>query len=466
MTTSLRIEAFLLKCLPLKMRERLQLASSENRAIVRGMLWVTGFLLLAKGIAAGKEIVVAYRYGTSAVVDGYLFVFNLAQWPISIFASVTAIILIPYLVKLQKEQPAEARQLQAALLPLAFLLGIAVSIIFGFLMWWAVGQVGMGLTVQSQSAALTALPWVTAGITFTLMSAVLSNWLMSQRRHTNTLLEATPAAVIAACLCLWPVSAAQAWDVWPLAVGTLLGFILQTVLLGRSSRQRLGFAHLGAIAHHWPELRRAFGIMLLAQVVFTSTSMLDQFFAVRMGEGVLASYSYAQRIIALVLGLTSTVVGRAMLPVFSSVSDTRTRFVMASRWAWSFAALGLLGVLVLFLIAEWAVMLLFQRGAFTVNDTREVAQILRILALQLPFYLFSIVLVQWLGATGKAAWLLLGAVAGFLAKLSGVLLWHDHGALALAASTALMYGVTALTIYGTARIALKHETKEQETINR
>jgi dipeptidyl aminopeptidase/acylaminoacyl peptidase len=39
------------------MRERLQLASTENRASVRGMLWVTGFLLLAKAIAAGKEIV-------------------------------------------------------------------------------------------------------------------------------------------------------------------------------------------------------------------------------------------------------------------------------------------------------------------------------------------------------------------------------------------------------------------------
>jgi peptidoglycan biosynthesis protein MviN/MurJ (putative lipid II flippase) len=183
--------------------------------------------------------------------------------------------------------------------------------------------------------------------------------------------------------------------------------------------------------------------------------VLDQFFAVRMGEGVLAGYSYAQRIIALVLGLTATVIGRAMLPVFSSVSDIRTSFVMAARWAWRLAGLGLLGALVLFLIAEWAVMLLFQRGAFIANDTREVAQILRMLALQLPFYLFAMVLVQWLGAAGKAAWLLLGAIAGFLGKLSGVLLWYEHGALGLAASTGLMYGVSTITIYGVARMALK-----------
>ncbi len=461
MTPLHRIEACLLKCLPLKMRRRLQQASSENRAIVQGMLWVTVFLLLAKGIAAGKEIVVAYRYGTSAVVDGYLFVFNLAQWPASIFASVTAIILIPYLVKLKKEQPVEASQLQAALLPLAFLLGIAASVLYGLLMWWVVGRTEVGLTAQSQSAALTAMPWVAPGIVFAFMSAVLSNWLMSQRRHTNTLLEATPAAVIAISLWAWPVAAGQAWDVWPLAIGTLLGLFLQTILLSRSSQQRLDFAHLGIIVQHWPALRRTFGIMLLAHVVMTSTSTLDQFFAVSMGEGVLAGYSYAQRIMALVLGLTSVVIGRAMLPVFSGVSDTRTSFVIAARWAWRFAGLGLLGALVVFLIAEWAVMLLFQRGAFTANDTREVAQILRILALQLPFYLFAIVLVQWLGAARKAAWLLLGAVAGLLAKLSGVLLWYDHGALALAASTALTYFVIALTTYGAARIALQSETTNQ-----
>lgn len=464
MKISLRIEAFLLKCLPPKMRGRLERVNSENLAILRGMVWVASFLLLAKAIAAGKEIAVAYRYGTSALVDGYLFVFNLAQWPVSIFASVTAVILIPYLIKLQKAQPAEAMQLQAALLPVAFLLGIATSVFYALLMFWVVSRGGLGLTAQGQAAALTSLPWVAPGICFGFMAAVLSNWLMSQRRHANTLLEATPAAVIAGCLWVWPVAEDQAWDVWPLAVGTLVGLFLQTVLLGRLSQQRLGFAHLGVIAQHWPALRSAFGVMLVAQVVFTSTSMIDQFFAVRMGEGVLSGYSYAQRIMALALGLTSVVVGRAMLPVFSSVSDMRASFVMATRWAWRFAGLGFLGTLVLFLIAEWATTLLFQRGAFTANNTREVAQILRILALQLPFYLFAIVLVQWLGAAGKAPWLLLGAIAGFFAKLSGVLLWYNHGALALAASTALMYGVTALTIYCTAQITLARHNRCLEDV--
>jgi peptidoglycan biosynthesis protein MviN/MurJ (putative lipid II flippase) len=149
-----------------------------------------------------------------------------------------------------------------------------------------------------------------------------------------------------------------------------------------------------------------------------------------------------------------------MLPVFASVGDLRASFALAQRWAWRFGALGALCAVALVLTADWAVMLLFERGAFTAKDTQEVAQILRVLALQLPFYLFGIVLVQWLGATGKAFWLLMAALMGFLAKLFGAWVWFDLGATGLAASTALMYFITTIMIYLTARQLLRIQRLE------
>jgi len=110
---------------------------------------------------------------------------------------------------------------------------------------------------------------------------------------------------------------------------------------------------------------------------------------------------------------------------------------------------------VVVLTAEWAVMLLFERGAFTAKDTQEVAQILRVLALQLPFYLFGIVLVQWLGAAGKAPWLLITAIVAFLAKLLAAWVCFDLGGQGLAASTAFMYMASAIMIYGTASCLLR-----------
>lgn len=429
----------------LRRRLRLRQISGDDNSIVIGALWVAGFLLIAKAISLMKEMAVAFRYGTSAVVDGYLFVFNIAQWPVSVFASVTAIIIIPYYVRVQKKDPVEARKLHYAFLELAALVGLAAGVFYGLFMWWLLSSNGSGLSAQGKSAALTALPYVSAAITFAFVSVIFSNWLMSRRRHFNTLFDATPAAVILVFLLFWPIGRDQSSDISPLIFATLLGFALQALLLGRWSQQKFCFVNLDVIGKHWSKLRSAFGIMLLAQVIFTSVSMIDQFFAVRMGEGVLASYSYAQRIMAVALGFMSIVIGRAILPVLSSLDDADMSFNLATKWAWFLSLLGSLGSLFLLIVSEWIVVLLFQRGAFTENDSREVAQILSILGLQLPFYIFSIVWVQWLGAVGRSSLLLLGAIVGFVTKSFVLFFWYDGGAIVIALSTVAMYGAVSIT---------------------
>lgn len=433
------------KSLSLRWPLRLKQISGNDNSIVVGALWVAGFLLVAKAISLMKEMAVAFRYGTSVVVDGYLFVFNLAQWPVSVFASVTAIIIIPYYVGVQKKDPFEARKLHYAFLELAALVGLAVSVFYGLFMWWFLSSNGSGLSAQGKSAALTSLPYVSAGIIFAFVSVIFSNWLMSRRRHFNTLFDATPAAVILIFLLFWPIERGENSVILPLITGTLLGFVLQALLLARWSQQKFSFVNLDVIGKHWSKLRGAFGIMLLAQVIFTSVSMIDQFFAVRMGEGVLASYSYAQRIMAVALGFMSIVIGRAILPVLSSLDDADMSFNLATKWAWFLSLLGSLGSLFLLIVSEWIVALLFQRGAFTENDTRQVAQILSILGLQLPFYIFSIVWVQWLGAVGRSSLLLLGAIVGFVTKLFVLFFWFDGGAIVLAFSTVAMYAVVSIT---------------------
>ena len=85
MTEGSRTMPFLIKrllftFLPSYLRDRLNNAHKDHKRIVTGMATVALYVVAAKLIAAGKEVLVAYRYGTSGVVDGYLFVFNLINW--------------------------------------------------------------------------------------------------------------------------------------------------------------------------------------------------------------------------------------------------------------------------------------------------------------------------------------------------------------------------------------------------
>ena len=56
-------------------------------------------MLIAKFAGAAKEMAVAWRYGVSATVDAYVFVFNLINMPVSIWFSVLTVVLIPIIAK-------------------------------------------------------------------------------------------------------------------------------------------------------------------------------------------------------------------------------------------------------------------------------------------------------------------------------------------------------------------------------
>lgn len=443
--------------LPAAWRKRLSAMSDANRSILGGLWTVAIFVVLAKGIGAGKEILVAYRYGTSGVVDGYLFVFNLAQWPASVFFSVVSFVLIPYLVRLRIESPSVATELQQALIPITLVLGIAVSLIVAAVLWWLVDSGSTGLTELGREAALRGLPWLAPTVVFAFLTAVYSTWLMSQRKHANTFLEGMPALGIAVLLILWPTELVTQGSVLPLAIGTLLGFAVQAQLLHWMTGARWRPSSPKPVFEHWEVLRNAFGIVLLAQIVITSSTIVDQFFALRMGEGVLATLSYAQRLMALVLGLSATVLTRAMLPVFSGIDDQAQSLALAKRWSLRCAISGCVGAFLVFVLAGPVVQAFFERGEFSPEDTRSVAIALAVLGAQLPFYLASLVLVQWIGAIRRPGWLLVASVAGLATKVIVTTLLFDLGVVALAGGTVAMYALITVVVYGGSSVIIRRQ---------
>lgn len=387
-----KLEARLLDWLPGSVRARLLSAHAANKAIVRSGFWLVLFVLAAKLVAAGKEMAVAYRYGTSATVEGYLFVFNLLSWPVSLLFSVMSAVFIPRLVALQRDDPEGAvrwqRQVTAWVWLLGTGLGIGVAAVFPALL--ATGW--LGLNAEALEAAQAVLPWLAAMVFLGIVASWHACQLMSRQRHANTFLEAMPAAAIGVAVLAWPAGPAVGALLW----GTLIGFALQTVLL--LITVRMAGAPVGPT---WPPSRPlepgmlgSVGWMLVGQFVMSGAGVLDQIMLAHMPGGNLAAYGYANRVMALVLALSATVIGRAFLPVLAAQADERLRLDLTRRWARRLFGLGVIAAGVLTALAETMVALLFERGMFSSEDTRRTALLLRLLVLQLPFYVAGIVWVQ------------------------------------------------------------------------
>lgn len=421
-------------------------AHPDHHAIARGMVWVALFVLLGSVARAAKEMAIAYRYGVSAEVDAYLFVFNLVSWPVGVWFSVLTIVLVPLAARIRHGASAELPRFRAELFGLTLLLGLALALL-GWMglppllraSWVGLPDATVSITVSMVPALALLAP---LGVIISLFSA----WMLAAGRHANTLLESIPALVILAALLAFSDGGVE-----PLIWGTLGGFVVHLVSLA------LALARQGEIevprftrqSHQWTPFWQGFGIMLAGQALMSFTGVIDQFFAAHLGTGAIATLSYANRILALVLGMGAMAVSRSTLPVFSRAQAQGGEQLhrVATHWVRLLFALGVVAMLISWWVAPWGVKLLFERGAFTAQDTALVTEVLRYGLTQLPFYFAGIVLVSLLSSQGKYREIAVIAGTNLFIKLAAMaILTPAMGINGIALSTSIMYASTLLLL--------------------
>ncbi|CAJ48118.1 murein biosynthesis integral membrane protein MurJ [Bordetella avium] len=437
----------------------------DHQRIFRGAFRVAVFLILGKAAGAIKEMAVAYRYGISDAVDAYQFAQTMATWlPVTI-VGVLSVVLIPVLVRLRREGGAE-RDLFVSELQGWTLLG---GLLLAGLTWlgWPYVLAWLGPGLSSAVAGMTQeLLWAFVPVSAVLLIAGISAArLRSHERHVNTLLDSVPAVTTLA----WVMLAAAGGDqVGPLLWGTLVGYLIQAVwlawLAARADQGFWGAPRLTLRSPHWPELLSAAGVMLVGQVAMSFVNPLDQYTAANLGGNANATLGYASRLLSLVLGIGAVSVGRAALPVLADVQhrgDGLRARAMALKWSWAMVGAGIAAVAIGWLLAPWGVALLFERGAFTAQNTEAVASVLRWGLLQLPFYFGVLILVQLLASQGRYPVMALIAVANFLLKaVLNTVLGPRMGTEGIMLATSLMYFLSFICYTGVALRALP-ETAER-----
>ena len=411
------------------------------------MAWVALFVFVGKLAGAAKEMVVAYRYGVSAEVDAYLFVLNLVSWPVAIWFSVLTVVLVPLAARIRHTAAGELPRFRAELLGLALLLGLCLALIMGLGVWGLLQTSWTGLPPATVAMASGITPWLAGLAPMGVLISLWSAWTLAAGHHVNTLLEGVPALVLVVALLVWPVGGVE-----PLVWGTLAGFALHLAGLAwpLARRGEIEAPRWRRESPQWSGFWQGFGVMLAGQTLMSFTGIIDQFFAAHLDAGSIATLSYANRILALVLGLGATAVGRATLPVFSqaqALGGDQGRQV-AMHWVRWLFLLGVVTLVVGWWLAPWVVKVLFERGAFTVQDTQAVAGVLRYGLAQAPFYFAALVLVSLLTSQSKYKFITLIAAITLVVKFLSMFLFVPlMGVEGITLATSVMYGATILLFF-------------------
>jgi putative peptidoglycan lipid II flippase len=418
-----------------------------HRRILRAMLSVSLFVTITKFIGAAKEMAVAAAYGTSLVVDAYGFLTTLLNWPSAILSSVMITVLVPYLVRLKPHTADEAAAFKREFLGTTLLAGGVVALVAGCTMLSALSRGLTGLPPQTASLAKAMLLPMVLAVPFGIIAPFLAANVMAQHRQTNTLLEGVPALCIFVLVLALP-SRSPVLLAWVTFAGCVVQLVL--LMLVQPAGERLPRPVLSWRSPPWRGLMQGFGIVLLGVAFASATSVADQIMVAPLGPGAIATLGYASRVISLLVGLGATAIARALLPTLSelgTLGHASARRV-ASRWMVALFLVGIAAGVAAWGIAPWGVRLLFQRGAFTAEDTAGVVQAFRCGVLQLPFYFAGIVVVQLIASANDYRKFLYIGVINLVTKVTAnFLLIPVFGIGGVLLATSVMYAVSFPTLW-------------------
>lgn len=423
-------------------RARFKNAHPDHFTIARSMVLVSLFVLLGACAHAAKEVVIAYRYGVSAEVDAYLFIFNLVKWPTGVWFSVLTVVLVPLAARIRHGASTDIPAFRSELLGLTIMIGLTLV----FLAWAGLPLLlrspWIGLPSTTVDIASHIMPTLALLAPLGVLISLFSAWMLAAGRHTNTLLEGVPALVLLMVLLTVPGGGVE-----PLIWGTLAGFVFHLVSLATPMLRRgeIEAPHFTRKSPEWPVFWQGFGIMLAGQALMSLTVVVDQFFAANLGTGSISTLSYANQILALILGMGAMAVSRSTLPIFSQAQAQGGGQLhrVAAHWGRLLFVLGVVAMIFGWWLSPWGVKLLFERGAFTAEDTGAVTEVLRYGLMQLPFYFASLVLVSLLVSKGKYRAIATVASLNFVVKVVANLVfvkWLGLSGIVLA--TSFMYMVS------------------------
>jgi hypothetical protein len=422
-------------------RTRIASLASEHRLIARGMLQVLIFVAIGKLAGAAKEIALAYRFGVGDLTDAYVTTLTFVMWPVAVWLTALTAILIP--LESREADPKEIARFRGELFGATLLLGAATLLFAGI----AVVVLGGPTSAFSQMPQFESVfGMLRIGIWLIPLGFVIglgSVLTLGSGRHINTLLEGVPSLSIAVAIGLFPGMGASG-----LISATVLGCAVHLACLylplWLRGDLRLPLIHWRSSL--WRPFFRGFSLLIAGQALMASVVLFDQATAIGLGPGAPSTLSYSNRVLAFVMGLCALSVTRSTLPVFSSAAATDSaRFgKIAGSWSAGMFMVGIVLAAISMWLAQPAVALLFERGAFTHEDTQRVAEVLLAALPQLPIFLAGLVLSSAASSRGWYGLIFLACTGALLSKLLWNAIVVPHwGVAGLAFGWTFMYAVHA-----------------------
>lgn len=400
-----------------------------------------------RGAGLLKELAVAARFGTGDGLEAFLLALSLPLLLAGALRSAILSSLVPRLATARERGgAAEERRLFASSLTRHALVAAGTAAALALLARPIVRVVASGFPPEKQALTERLLVLLAVLVFFDGIAAVFSAALQARGKIAiaTSGMAGAPVVTLTALL----LTAGSAPEI--LVLGAVLGSIAEVAW---------GAAHLAAqgmspfvfhppFASHASEAARGFAKLLVGAVVASVNPLVDQAMAAHLGPGAVAGLGYGGRIAGGILGVLAMAFGTAALSrysIYAAESDVPGLRKAFRRDAAFVVVLGT-GIAAALAAASLPLTrLLFERGAFSPQDSVEVARIQVFYAVQIPGYLAGILGARAMNALARDWEILwIAAFGAVLNVLGNLVLSRWLGAAGIALSTGIVYTASAI----------------------
>lgn len=408
--------------------------------------------MISKIASTLKETVLARQFGVSDGLDAFLIAYIVPSAAINIIAGAISLALVPtYIQVRERDGLGAAQRLLGSITAWAAAMLLGVSVLLAAITPWILPQLASGF--GPEKIALTrSLFWMLLPVL--VVTGLSTTWGAILNAGERFVLAAVTPTVTPLVIMLLVYGTSVPWGVHSIAIGTLLGAIIEASLLAWGLK-RQGISVLPRSFNLSPAVKqviRQYGPLTVGCFLTSSSTVVDQCFAAAAGSGSVSALNYGGKIASVLSGVGAMAVATAVLPYFSQMAakeDWKGLRRILGTYCGLILAVTIPLTLLFCLGSPLLVRLLFQRGAFTTEDTLIVASVQRCYLLQIPFFTLGMLCVRAVSAL-RANYILMWVAAISLGVNIALdyLFMKWYGVAGIALSTAVVYLVSFCCISG------------------
>ena len=408
--------------------------------LTKAALWVFVINIMAKILGLLKETAIAYKFGTSYIVDAYTVAITFPSVLFAIFASGIAESYIPILTRINDEE--KRNELTNSIINIITVISFGIVMICLLFNDEIVRVLAPGFQGNSYFLTKKMINIVTLTLPVMVVYNILNAMLTMRERF---IFVNFVNSILLNILIISSVLIASENTPCMLVIGYVVSNVIVLCVFEIYSMKQTTFRHTLVFDYKTTEFKELIclaiplGVSLIANQI---NSMVDRALASGLGVGIIAALGYANKVQLLFYSLITTAIISVCYPRINKhfsceEFDEGMNYVQKGIMLASY--LGIPIAMIIFIYAEPITMLIFERGSFSTESTIFTSECLSFYALGIPFYSYREILLKALAAYKQQKTILKNTIISIVFNIVfnlALIHYLEHIGLALATSLA------------------------------